>query len=256
MSKSAQELRISEAKYRTHREIERSSKAYMRALVPSAARLDVLDVGCGTGVNAEQLRTMGHRVFGVDLSPTAVGGFRKAGFAGAVADASTTLPFAEASFDLVFASEVIEHLADGESFLKELRRVLKPGGRLLLSTPNSAFWVYRIYALAGRTLTEVQHPGHVRFYSKRSLAAQIRTAGFAVEEVSARHIYLLVFGLLARKAEKLLQHLGFQQELRFKTGTYFWHLSRFSAAASPFWADTLIVLASKTNNTNKASHAP
>ena len=81
MSRSAQELRISEAKYSAQREIERTSKAFMRRLVPEGRPLEILDVGCGTGVNAEALRAQGHQVFGVDLSPTALASFRKFGFA-------------------------------------------------------------------------------------------------------------------------------------------------------------------------------
>ena len=245
MSKSAQELRISEAKYRVHREIERTSKLYMRALVPAGEPLKILDVGCGTGVNAEQVKALGHSVYGMDLSPTAVGALNRVGIPGIVADASFGLPLDAESFDLAFTSEVIEHLADGEAFLQELFRITKPGGRLLLSTPNSAFWVYRLYALAGRTLSEVQHPGHVRFYSRKSLRRLIEQAGFTDVKVSGRHIYAILFGKLAQRLDSFLCGLGFQRELRFKTGTHFWHLGRYAANASSLWADTLIVEARK-----------
>ena len=245
MSKSAFELQISEAKYRSQREIERSSKAYMRELVPASGALEVLDVGCGTGVNAEEIRARGHRVVGMDLSPTAVGAFHGGGFRGVVADASVGLPFASDRFDLVFASEIIEHLVDGAAFLGELLRVLKPGGTLLLSTPNSAFWVYRVYAVAGRTLSDVQHPGHVRFFAMRSLKALVEEAGFADARFAARHIYLILFGGLTERLAPVLSSLGLRRELRFKTGSHFWHLSRFSRSASPIWADTFIVQARK-----------
>jgi len=245
VSRSAQELKISEAKYSTQREIERTSKAYMRRLVPAEGPLEILDVGCGTGVNAESLRAQGHQVFGIDLSPTALTSFRKFGFAGAVGDASIGLPFKSDRFDLVFSSEVIEHLADGEAFLQELYRVAKPGGRLLLSTPNSAFWVYRVYALLGRTMTEVQHPGHVRFYSVRSLKEIVESCGFQGTKTAARHIYAILFGALPERLDSVLTSLGFHRELRFKTGSNFWHLSRYAESASALWADTLIVTAQK-----------
>ena len=235
MTKSAFALKISEAKYRVHREIERSSKAYMRELLPTTGALEVLDVGCGTGVNAAQIRRLGHRVIGVDLSPTAVGAFHEGGFPGVVADASGGLPFDGDRFDLVFASEIVEHLVDGQAFLRELCRVTRPGGTLLLSTPNSAFWVYRIYAVAGRTLSDVQHPGHVRFYAKRSLTELVEKVGFADVRCAARHMYLILFGRLPERLGSVLSSLGFCRELRFKTGTHFWHLSRFSQVASPLW---------------------
>ena len=150
----------------------------------------------------------------------------------------------------MFSSEVIEHLADGEAFLRELYRVAKPGGHLLLSTPNSAFWVYRIYAVLGRTLSDVQHPGHVRFYTRRSLERLVETCGFLGTKTAARHIYAILFGALPERLNSVLTSIGFHRELRFKTGRDFWHLSRYAEPASPFWADTLILTARKPNGTD------
>ena len=70
--------------------------------------------------------------------------FKAKGFDGFVADISDALPFDDQQFDLVYASEIIEHLADSESFLQEINRVLVVDGLVLLSTINSAFWPFRI----------------------------------------------------------------------------------------------------------------
>ena len=242
MSKSRQELTISEDFYREGTEFERTSKIYARRFVPAAPpALEILDVGCGTGVNARHLAARGHSVFGIDLAPTAVRQFCLAGFKGTVADVTEGIPAADGQYDLIFASEVIEHLADTESFLKELNRVTKPGGRLILTTPNSAFWVYRIFAVLGSTVTDVQHPGHVRFFSKTSLSDRIAAAGYEVEAVAARHIYLIVSGAMANRSSAFLEKVGFQREMRFRTSHPFWHLSCFSDRASGLWADTFIV---------------
>ncbi len=245
--KAAFESRISDAHYGAKSEYERSSKRMMRTLVPAAAPMRILDVGCGTGLNASFLSKSGHTVTGVDISGVAVEQFRKNGFEGFVCDIETqSLPAPDGSYDLIYASEVIEHCADTSSFLRELFRLLKPGGTLLISTPNSAFWPFRIFGAFGRTPTEYQHPGHVRFFSKRSFTKSIASAGFTVEFVAGRHMYALL-GSAFDRIEPLLRATGFEKENRFATGGTFWQFSKFSKHASSFWTDTLFIRATKPN---------
>ncbi|MDO8287789.1 MAG: class I SAM-dependent methyltransferase [Parvibaculum sp.] len=243
----SREQKFSDELYGRRQEIERSSKQYMRDMVDRSKVMRVLDVGCGTGLNAHMLRNMGHAVVGIDLSPVAIEKLRAAGFEGHVCDVIDGLPFQAASFDYIYASEVIEHVSDTERFLSELGRVLRPGGTLLLSTPNSAFWPFRLLGLLGQTLTEMQHPGHLRFFSKKSLERSIRDAGFDDVQMSARHIYLVLPDALGRALSWLLKPLGFEREFRLRTNTYFWQLNRLAGRASSFWADTLIVAARKSN---------
>jgi SAM-dependent methyltransferase len=247
MGKSALEERISDAHYSLDPEFERSSKVFTRRLVPDFRPLHILDIGCGTGLNAEHLAAKGHTVVGIDLSPVAIEKFTRKGFEGIVCDLENAagVPLPSGSFDLVFASEVIEHLGDTATFLTELNRLLRRGGTLVLSTPNSAFWPYRILALLGRTPSEYQHPGHVRFFSRRSLVMALASAGFAVETISARHIYFVCASSLGDRLAPLLRLLGFDSEPRFATGGHFWQWSRFATRASTLWADTFIVVARK-----------
>jgi 2-polyprenyl-3-methyl-5-hydroxy-6-metoxy-1,4-benzoquinol methylase len=247
LGKSALEERISNRRYLSGTEYERSSKRFMRAMVPVSPACRILDIGCGTGLNASALACLGHEVVGVDLSPIAIEKFRARGLVGYVCDIETgPLPFDDASFDLVYASEVIEHCADTGAFLEELWRVLKPRGSIFLSTPNSAFWAYRILGLLGHAASEYQHPGHVRFFSNRSLTNAMISAGFAIVAVSARHMYLIIGKSLGDRIAKLIRLLGFEQEPRFATGDHFWQLSGFAPRASGIWADTFIVKAQKT----------
>ena len=246
MINSAMEQQISDAHYRTKAEYERSSKQFMRAMVRSDTPLRILDVGCGTGLNAALLVEQGHDVYGIDLSPVAIEKFRAKGLQGSVINVEAEpIPLPADSFDLVYASEVIEHCVDTISFLRNLGTVLKPGGTLLLSTPNSAFWAYRLMALVGLTVGEFQHPGHVRFFSDRSLSAAISKAGFDIAALSARHMYLILGRRLGDAIAPLLRIIGFQEEPRFATGDHFWQISAFAPRASGFWADTLIVAALK-----------
>jgi len=108
-----------------------------------ARRKRVLDVGCGAGYGSAELALSASSVTGVDVDPGAVAyaaehysrpnlTFQAGGAA--------SLPFDDASFDLVVAFEVIEHLSNWEVLLSEARRVLAPGGQFVVSTPNKAYY--------------------------------------------------------------------------------------------------------------------
>ena len=89
----------------------------------------MLDVPCGDGHIAREARALGYRVYGLDLFPSA-------GVRGVQADACAPLPFQDESFDVLVSMEGIEHFENQMRFLRECARVLKPDGRLILSTPN------------------------------------------------------------------------------------------------------------------------
>ena len=246
------EQEISDAKYQEHEEFYRSSKLFTLALVPRDKNLIILDVGCGTGVNSEYILKLGHSVVGIDISHVAMTKYISKGHSGLQCDINKGLPFDNGSFDLVFASEVIEHLRDIRFFLLESYRVLKTQGVLLLSTPNSAFWIYRLLAVAGKTVSELQHPGHIHFFSKRSLMNYVTEAGFSRPAISARHMYILLPYRFPSSFCVLLEYLGFEREYRFATGEYFWHRSTYASRASALWADTFIVQARKNETTSEA----
>jgi len=241
-----QEVRISNEKYRAGREVERSSKRFTRDLLRDEPPGLVLDIGCGTGLNAQHIRDMGHTVQGVDISPVAIERFSKLGFHGKVGDLVEGLPYDDSEFDYVFASEVIEHVVDTKFFLVEVSRVLKANGVLILSTPNSSFWAFRVLSVLGYTLTEMQHPGHVRFFSIRLLKRFLTDAGFGEISVSARHMYFIIGGSIGAVLSPVLKVFGFNREFRFKNGTYFWHLSRRVKNGGGFLADTIVVKTRKS----------
>ncbi len=230
-----------ERKYTEGSELPRSSKQYTIDCVPADGCRSILDVGCGSGMNSKALAAKGHHVSGVDLSEAAIEQYRSYGFEGRAEDIEAGLDYPDSSFDVVFCSEVIEHMTSPEILVSKMKRVLKPGGWLVLSTPNSAFWLYRILGVLGYTVSELQHPKHFQFFSRRSLLKLLEGAGLRRQEVAGRNMYVILPGSLG-PLEGILPMLGFKREPRFRTGGYFWHLSNKSKMLNGIFADTLIVV--------------
>jgi 2-polyprenyl-3-methyl-5-hydroxy-6-metoxy-1,4-benzoquinol methylase len=111
-------------------------RAFMNANVTSGER--VLDLGCGEGDFTAWMAEAGADVLGIDVAEAALARARSrhAGLEFRLAPIDGALPLSDSSFDVVWASEVIEHVADTARWLSEVRRVLVPGGRLLLTTPD------------------------------------------------------------------------------------------------------------------------
>jgi len=238
-------------KYTEGAEISRTSKQYLIDCVPNSNNLEILDVGCGSGANSEALAAKGHTVHGVDLSEAAITRYRSRGFDGRVSDLESGLDHPDEMFDVVFCSEVIEHMTSPEILAAEMCRVLKPNGLLVLSTPNSAFWLYRLLGLFGYTVSELQHPKHFQFFSRRSLVRLLKSVGLQPKSILGRNMYLIL-PKLGQTADGLMPRLGFVRETRFRTGGYFWHLSNKSRMWTGLLADTLIVVMQKVPPDNAA----
>lgn len=140
----------------------------------------VLDLGCGEGSFTGELARVGAEPVGVDVAEAAVTRARRAHpalhFSTLTADGR--LPLEDSSCDLVWAGEVIEHVADTARTLSEIRRVLRPGGRLLITTPNNG----RLRMLTVLLLRFEHHfdplGGHLRFFTRRSLRSLLEQFGF------------------------------------------------------------------------------
>jgi malonyl-CoA O-methyltransferase len=117
----------------------------VRAVVGDPRGLTVLDLGCGTGRHALWLAEAGATVTAVDFSEGMLAEARRKPGAEAVQfvahDLARPLPFPAGSFDLVVSGLVLEHLADLDHFFREARRVLKPGGRAVISAMHPAMFL-------------------------------------------------------------------------------------------------------------------
>jgi 2-polyprenyl-3-methyl-5-hydroxy-6-metoxy-1,4-benzoquinol methylase len=150
-------------------------------------RSRVLDVGCGEGRFAAELAGAGISVVGVDVAeePLRRAGSRHPCLDLRIVPAEDVWPLPDASFDVVWAGETIEHVADTTGWLREVRRVLRPGGSLVLSTPAHGRLAMLRLAVSGRAFDTHFDPrtDHLRFYTRRTLRWSLEDAGFADIEV-------------------------------------------------------------------------
>jgi len=160
----------------------------------------IVDIGCGDGAATALAARVnpGHRILGLDWSADALRRARAHGLALIRAEAEPGgLPIASGHADVVIMSEILEHLVDPDSVLEEVRRVLRPGGTLLLSTPNLAAWYNRGLLAVGvqPVFTEVslrgvfgrpgsQVAGHLRLSTRRALVGLLAARGFGAIRVS------------------------------------------------------------------------
>jgi SAM-dependent methyltransferase len=186
---------VETAEYRRNYELERSYWWFVgvraivdRLLAQAGGKRSlgrVLDVGCGTGALLEELRARSSEAWGVDISPEALRFCAERGLhCVALADA-TAVPFPTGHFDVVTAIGIVEHLDDDGAFLDEMRRLVRPGGVLVILT-SSFPWLWSMHDVANR---------HRRRYYLRGFRKQMRRAGF--EPLRFSHMNFLLFPALA-----------------------------------------------------------
>ena len=163
-----------------------------RRLIPSGSRC--LDVGCGHGRAAGlPLTARGCAYIGVDISASAVAEARSIGLDARQIDDAAELPFEDREFDAVACLEVIEHIFFPQHAVAEIVRVLKPGGVLIVTTPNVAYWRRRLdLALLGRWnpfghVFAVEEPWadpHIRFFTPGALRRLLNSGGLTDIDVA------------------------------------------------------------------------
>lgn len=152
----------------------------------------ILDVGCGTGTMLTYLARFGSAE-GVDIDTEAIEYCRARGLKQVSQSAADSLPFANDTFDLVTALDVVEHIDDDLGVLREVRRVLRPGGQLLLTVPAYRF-------LWGRQ-DEINL--HKRRYVAREVRERLQASGYEVQRLS--YMNALLFPAIA--AIRLVRHV-------------------------------------------------
>jgi SAM-dependent methyltransferase len=131
---------------------------------PASARL--LDVGCGGAWLGDHFDDY----TGIDVSPEAVEAARSRGRQVLLVDGDEPLPFEEASFDGVVLKDVLEHVTNPVALVREVRRVLRPGGRAFASSPDAQRWVWDDYT-------------HRRPFTRKSFRNLFEDQGLHVEQL-------------------------------------------------------------------------
>ena len=152
----------------------------------------ILDVGCGTGANLLMLSKYGDAE-GVDVSEDALAFCRERGLENVKLGAGEELPYEDGTFDLVTAFDVVEHMDDDLAGLTEMRRVLRPGGRVLLFVPAFMF----LWGLQDDV------SNHRRRYRLPELRRVLEQAGFEIERTTYANITFFLPILFIRKLMRL-----------------------------------------------------
>lgn len=154
--------------------------AFLLGHVPVGAR--VLDVGCGEGWFTAALARAGREAIGIDVAeePLRRARAREQELDVRLVPAEGRWPLEDVSFDAVWAGEAIEHVADTAGWLSEVRRVLRSGGALVLSTPAHGPLTRLALGLSGRAFAAHFDPrsDHLRFYTRGTVVALLEDFGF------------------------------------------------------------------------------
>ena len=163
-----------------------------------------VDVGCGTGAMVEELARQGFSTVGTDMSAAALHHARSES-GSLLSSTAENLPFATGVFDVLTSLDVVEHLDDDVAALQEYRRVLRPGGSLVLAVPAYR-WAWSEHDVA---------LGHRRRYTAPQLEAAATMAGLRVERCTYFHSWLVPAALLLRRTPLRLLLRGAPEEASF-----------------------------------------
>jgi SAM-dependent methyltransferase len=184
--------------------------------LPNDAR--ILDAGCGSGRTLEELVDYG-TVAGVELSPDAAEVARGRGCGEVQVGRLEELPWPAENFDLITCLDVIEHVPDDRAALRELQRVSKPGGKLLVTVPAyQALWSYHDVA---------NH--HYRRYERTTLRAAVTDAGWRLERMTSFNTLLLGPAAAVRLAKRRFSRNGAGQDGE-----------RFDLHLGPAWLNAML----------------
>jgi SAM-dependent methyltransferase len=164
----------------------------------------IVDLGLSRGLLLERFRRYRDvQLLGIEIDPAEIDHARERGLEPTrhfinVFDGhrmTARLPYDDASVDVVLAGEIIEHIVDSESFLREILRVLRPGGATVLSTPNVLWWKHRLHLLIGCYPDALDYRtrygddfGHVRAFTPDLLRDLLLEVGFSNVRVVGKRL--------------------------------------------------------------------
>jgi len=170
-------------------------------------KIRLLDVGCSSGAFLHAAVKLGFRAEGVEPAPKAAATAQAAGLKvhqGLLQEAG----YADGQFDAITLFEVIEHLQHPQELLKECRRILRPGGILLVGTGNAGSWSMAAMGARWEYLHIAKHGGHVSFFNLGSLASLAQQSGFSVAAVRTRGVRFCEKGDCAKPVYRIAKLAG------------------------------------------------
>jgi len=159
--------------------------------ISNTKNLEILDVGCGSGGTSTAFRQFGN-VTGIDFSSLALKFAKNKGLANVVRSTSTSIPFRSEKFDIITVLDVIEHIKDDKSVLKEIWRLLKPNGIIILTVPAFQF-LWSEHDVASM---------HERRYNSANITKILKESQFKIIKLSYFVSFLFPFVAIFRLMTK------------------------------------------------------
>jgi SAM-dependent methyltransferase len=216
----------------------------------SREALEILSLGCAAGKDLWDLVSR-HHICGIDISESGVAIARAHGIDAIVASVTDPLPYPDASFDIVVAKDVLEHVLDPLSIMREAERVLRTDGHLVVLIPNHFYWWFRLRYLVGcnliwktfmndhtKTYQEWNYI-HIRFFTWEGVKRFLKAAGFRV----TRHYF--DFGCLEHyfapyRYEQMYQQRWANGEKKTRRGLLWYYL------IYPLWRSLNVIFPKRT----------
>jgi len=179
----------------------------------------ILDAGCGDGINLFGLNNIistnkwNAKIYGVDYNPLRLERASKFPFVEEINQSPLdNLPYADGWFDVVLCNQVLEHISNDKKVLQEFKRVIRPGGLLMLGVPNEgcALAWFRNHVIQRSIL---QSTDHVNFYKEKSILKTLTDSNFSIVKIEKSGFFLPHLALhylvsISKPGRKLLNFLG------------------------------------------------
>ena len=208
----------------------------LKSLLPGKK---ILEIGSGYGFFLEEAKHEGLDVLGIDISRPAVDYAKKQGLSARAIDLFDA-KFRHGTFDGVVAFHLIEHVLDPVVFMREVYRITKPGGVILLATPREGGYLSRIM---GKNWFSFRHREHLYFFSKETLTALLAKTGFTDIRCFGDETRWYPVHFLLRGATYFSESLLWQKMFRWAEAVF--KIFPLSILQVPFPLDTMIVTAKK-----------
>lgn len=195
-------------------------KTHVSIIVPYIENGRVLDIGCGCGNLLLWLKQHGWETYGIDISPKAVEVANKRGLKVSHGEL-TDIKYEADFFDVIVVNQVLEHVHDPMGLLREIRRILKPKGLLIIGTPNIDSYESRIF---GKFWSPYDIPRHLYHFSLLQLEKMLEKTSFKIEKVVSKIFLIPHFN---RESLNALKEGNKRQFIPCLLKLYFWKFIKY-----------------------------